>query len=165
MKFRRTALVVGTLGIGSALAVAALPAGATPGQGAHFASASDALDGDQLTASFHELGLGDSQPTEALSADAAINYVCADFAQDPTRDSFELDMKHASEQVTQTFASSTDGQVAGTLELPPVGAPCPAGTVNVGRESITYTNVVLADQTNGVTVLLPDQSYTGQTLP
>ena len=169
MRFRRTAVIAGTFGIGSALAVAAVPAGATPGQGAHFASASDRLDGDQLAADFRELGLGSSLPTEVLSADAAVSYVCGDVFLDPSsfyHDSFQFSMaQNSHRQVSQAFGTDGDGQAVGTLELPSVGAPCPAGTENVGRETIDYTNVVLADQSNGVSVALAPQSYAGQTLP
>jgi hypothetical protein len=126
----------------------------------HFIRASGALNNDgSLTVSFKEAGLGTNQNIDyALTADATATYVCVNrgganpSAQNKTTVSGPV-------TATGTFNSGKNGQVTAALTVspPPSDISCPPGQ-SLELASVSYTNVVLTDTTNNVSIALGDFS-------
>jgi hypothetical protein len=130
-------------------------ANSPPKPGAHFQSASATLEGTTLVASFREVGLGEGNVTETLSADATAEYACQNnggqFPNDPRKQSIEGPLS-----ATQDFPVAKNGHVEGSLSIsaPASTLDCPSGQ-HVVMVSVTYTNVTLTDVTNQTTVDIP----------
>jgi hypothetical protein len=124
----------------------------------HFIRASGSLNADgSLTASFKEAGLGTNQNIDyTLSADATATYVCVNrgganpSAQNKTTVAGPV-------SASGTFSSGKNGQVTASLTVlpPPSDISCPRGQ-SLELASVTYTNVVVTDTTNGVSIDLDD---------
>jgi hypothetical protein len=135
----------------------ALPASA---QNAHFVRAAGSLNNDgSLTVTFKEAGLGTNQNIEyVLTADATATYVCVNrgganpSAQNKTTVAGPV-------SAAGTFNSGKNGQVTASLTVqpPPSDISCPPGQ-SLELASVTYTDVVLTDTTNDVSVSLGDFS-------
>jgi hypothetical protein len=122
----------------------------------HFINASGTLNGNgTLTVNFKEAGLGTNQNiTYTLTADATATYVCVNrgganpSAQNKTTVSGPV-------SATGTFSSGKNGQVTASLTVspPPSDISCPPGQ-SLELASVTYTNVMLTDTTNGISITL-----------
>ena len=139
------------------VAVTALPALAVS---PHFINASGTLNANgSLTVSFKEAGLGTNQNIDyALTADATATYVCVNrgganpSAQNKTTVSGPV-------TASGTFASGRNGNVTASLtaQPPPSDISCPRGQT-LELASVSYTNVVLTDTTNDVSIAVGDFS-------
>lgn len=142
----------------------ALPASA---DSPHFVRATATLDGTNLTVSFKEAGLGTNQLiTYVASADATATFVCVNRGGANPSASNKTTV---SGPVTATgqFSSGKNGQVTASLTITPPGPggfSCPPGQ-NLAIAEVTYTNVAIADTTNGVIEPIPGTFSTGCLLP
>ena len=122
-----------------------------PKPGAHFQSATASLVGADLVASFREVGLGEGNVTETLSASATAEYACQNnggqFPNDPRKQSVSGPVS-----ATQDFPVAKNGHVEGSLSIsaPASTLVCPNGQ-HVVMVSVSYTDVTLTDVTNQVT--------------
>src|SRR5215217_1880485 len=138
-----------------AVALAAVPALA---QNEHFVRASGSLNNDgSLTVSFKEAGLGTNQLIDyTLTADATATYVCVNrgganpSAQNKTTVAGPVSASGA-------FNSGKNGQVTASLTVspPPSDISCPPGQ-SLELASVSYTDIVLTDTTNGISISVPD---------
>jgi hypothetical protein len=126
----------------------------------HFIRASGALNANgSLTVSFKEAGLGTNQNINyELTADATATYVCVNkgganpSAQNKTTVSGPV-------SATGTFSSGKNGQVTASLTVnpPPSDISCPPGQ-SLQLAEVSYTNIVLTDTTNNVSITVADES-------
>ena len=129
--------------------------------GAHFMSAGDSVNSaGALVATFDEAGLGNGNIDYILSADATALYACinggGNHPKAANKESFEGQLSQG-----DTFQAK-NGRVRASLVTGPLQAPsftCPSGQTRV-LASVSYTNVVLTDTTNNVSVTLADVSRT-----
>jgi hypothetical protein len=140
------------------LALMAMMATAAFAQNEHFVRASGSLNNDgSLTVSFKEAGLGTNQNIDyALTADATATYVCVN--RGGANPSAQNKTTVAGPVIaTGTFNSGKNGQVTASLTVspPPSDISCPPGQ-SLELASVTYTNVVLTDTTNNVSIALGD---------
>jgi hypothetical protein len=134
-------------------------AGAAATSGAHFMSATDSVNSSgALVVAFDEAGLGNGDINYTLTADATALYACINGGgQHPhaaNKETFEG-------QVTAggTF-QARNGRVRASLTTGPLAAPsfqCPSGQTRV-LASVSYSNVLLTDTTNDVSISLADVS-------
>lgn len=144
----------------AALVVMLAMAAAATAQNEHFIRASGSLNNNgSLTVSFKEAGLGTNQLIDyALTADATATYVCVNrgganpSAQNKTTVSGPV-------IATGTFSSGKNGQVTASLTVSPPASDitCPPGQ-SLELASVSYTNVVLTDTTNDVSIAIGDFS-------
>jgi hypothetical protein len=127
-------------------------------QSPHFIRASGTLNANgSLTVNFKEAGLGTNQNIDyALTADATATYVCVN--RGGANPSASNKTAVAGPVIaTGTFSSGKNGQVTASLTVSPpfqdIG--CPPGQ-SQELASVIYTNVVLTDTTNNVSIALPD---------
>jgi hypothetical protein len=149
----------------AAVAVTAI-AGVAYATSPHFITATDAIgtaaDVDDLVVSWKEAGLGNNQLINyTASADGTATYGCINGGGNhPSASNKET----VSGPVTAsgTFNSGMNGQITASLiaeEPGPGSFTCPNGQSFV-LASVSYTNVVLRDTTNGITEPLNNQSMT-----
>lgn len=126
----------------------------------HFIRADGSLNGDgSLTVSFKEAGLGTNQNINyELSGNGTAIYVCVNKGgKNPSASNKTAVAGPVS--ATGTFNSGKNGSVNGSLTVQPpfqdIG--CPGGQQQQ-LASVSYTDVVLADLTNNLTVDLGDFS-------
>ena len=131
----------------------------------HFVSASATVNADgSLTVSFKEAGLGDNVLISyTASADATATYVCVNkgganpSAANKTTVSGPV-------SATGAFSSSKNGNVTASLTLspppppPPATFSCPNGQKGPELAQVSYTNVSITDNTNGITQPIPGAS-------
>jgi len=123
----------------------------------HFVRAAGSINGDgSLTVSFKEAGLGTNQLIAyTLSADASVTYVCVNRGGANPAASNKTAVA-GPVNASGTFSSGKNGQVTAQLTVSPPSPgdfSCPKGQ-SLQIASVSYTNVVLADTTNGVTETL-----------
>ncbi len=157
------AIVIATAALVVMLAMAA---GALA-QNEHFIRASGNLNNDgTLTVSFKEAGLGTNQLISyTLSADATATYVCVNrgganpSAQNKTTVAGPV-------SATGTFSSGKNGQVTASLTVEPPASDisCPPGQ-SLELASVSYTNVMLTDNTNNVSIAIGGTFSSGCLLP
>jgi hypothetical protein len=145
----------------------AFAASAALAQNEHFIRASGSLNNNgTLTVSFKEAGLGTNQNiTYVLSADATATYVCVNrgganpSAQNKTTVAGPVSS-------TGTFNSGKNGSVTASLTVapPPSDISCPRGQ-SLELASVSYTNVVLTDTTNNVSINIGGTFNSGCLLP
>ena len=141
----------------SAALLFAAPALAAP----HFHSASSSVNSSgALIVSFDERGLGNLNVDYALTADATAQYACINGGN-----------KNPSAANKQSFEGSVsgggsfevkNGRVVASLAAGPLLAPqftCPNGQRRV-LAAVSYTDVVLTDISNGVSIDVADASRT-----
>jgi hypothetical protein len=126
----------------------------------HFIRASGNLnDNGSLTVSFKEAGLGTNQNIDyTLIADSTATYVCVNrgganpSAQNKTTVAGPV-------SATGTFNSGQNGQVTASLTVnpPPSDISCPPGQ-SLELASVSYTDVLLTDTTNNVSIIVDDAS-------
>jgi hypothetical protein len=152
------------LGIAAAAAMIALTVGSTlaaPPQtsGAHFMSASGSVDtSGALVVAFDEAGVGTSSITYTLSSDATATYACinggGNHPKAANKETFAGDVTGGA-----TFEPK-HGRVTGTVSAGPLsqGAfACPSGQRLV-LASVSYTNILLTDTQNDVSIAVADVS-------
>jgi len=129
-------------------------------QNEHFVRASGSLNNNgSLTVSFKEAGLGTNQLIDyTLTADATATYVCVNRGgANPSASNKTAIAGPVS--ASGPFNSGKNGQVTASLTVSPpfqdIGCP-PGQTQELA--SVTYTNVVLTDTTNDVSINLGDFS-------
>ena len=140
--------------------VAAFAATAALAASPHFIRASGSLNNDgSLTVSFKEAGLGTNQNIDyALTADATATYVCVN--RGGANPSAQNKTTVAGPVIaTGTFSSGKNGQVTASLTVspPPSDISCPPGQ-SLELAEVSYTNVVLTDTTNDVSIAVGDFS-------
>jgi hypothetical protein len=144
----------------TAIALVGLMSGAAVAQNEHFVRASGSLNSNgSLTVNFKEAGLGTNQLIDyTLTANATATYVCVNkgganpSAQNKTTVAGPV-------SASGTFSSGKNGQVTASLTVspPPSDITCPPGQ-SLQLASVSYTDVVLTDTTNNVSVTLGDFS-------
>ena len=126
----------------------------------HFINASATVNSDgSLTVNFKEAGLGTNQLISyTAAAQGTATWVCVNkgganpSAQNKTTVNGPVSK-------TGEFSSGKNGNVTASLTIqpPPSDITCPNGQT-LQLASVSYTNVVLTDTTNGVSVSLGDFS-------
>lgn len=134
----------------------------------HFVSAAATIKGTDLVVSFKEAGLGTNQLINyTASADATATVVCVNkgganpSASNKTTISGPVSASGA-------FDSGKNGNVTASLTLMPPAVPATFSCPNGQREAtaeVSYTNVAIADTTNGITDAIPGTFTTGCLLP
>jgi hypothetical protein len=119
---------------------------------AHFVRGPNAsLGSPELNLSWKEAGLGDTVSVDYLAtATAAARYQCVNRGgKCPAASNKEEVFDQVS--APGTFSSGKNGSITGQLTIqPPVGPlVCPGNQVKV-LTAVSYTNIALADLTNGV---------------
>jgi hypothetical protein len=150
-----------------ALALVGLMSTAALAQSPHFIRATGTPNNlGTLTVSFKEAGLGTNQNINyVLSADATATYVCVNrgganpSAQNKTTVAGPV-------SATGTFSSGKNGQVTASLTVspPPSDISCPPGQ-SLELAQVSYTNVVLTDTTNNVSITIGGTFDSGCLLP
>jgi hypothetical protein len=109
-----------------------------------------------LTVNFHESGLGANETVNiTLSGDAHAVYQWFNHGGNkPQGEPFNVDQTFA---VSGTFTSDQNGQIDGTLSVNPPSVDVFLATNHAANWipvlSVSYTNVVVTDTTNGVSTL------------
>jgi len=111
-----------------------------------------------LVVSFDERGLGNENIDYTLTADATALYACinggGNHPQAANKEEFEGQVS------TGASFEPKNGRVVADMATGPLLAPsftCPPGQTRV-LAAVTYTNIILTDITNGVSVNVPDAS-------
>jgi hypothetical protein len=129
--------------------------------GAHFMSASGSVDSTgALVVSFDEAGVGTSAIDYTLTADATATYACINGGGNhPKAANKET---HAGEVSGGGTFEPKHGRVTGSVSAGPISAgsfSCPSGQRLV-LAAVSYTNIVLTDTQNDVSVQIADTSRT-----
>jgi hypothetical protein len=156
MKYIKS-LLVATIALVAALAMAS-PASAVA---AKFHSATGSVNNSgALVVTFDERGLGEGNIDYTLTADSVAVYACinggGNHPQAANKETVNGDVSAAG-----SFESK-NGRVQASLTAGPISAgdfSCPNGQRLV-LASVSYTNIVLTDTTNGSSVSVPDTSRT-----
>ena len=125
---------------------------------AHFVSASSSINAGTgaLTVTFHEAGLGNTtQVTESLTADVQATFQWFNHGgQNPQGVPFNVDETITA---TGTFTSDKNGEIMGSLTINPPGVNEFLSTHHAANWvpdlTVSYTNVVVTDVTNGDSTL------------
>jgi hypothetical protein len=152
------------LSIAASIALVVLVAGsalAGPPQtsGAHFMSATGSVNASgALVVAFDEAGVGTSSITYSLNADATAVYACINGGNNHPK---AANKETINGDVTggATFEPK-HGRVTGSVSAGPISAgsfSCPSGQRLV-LASVSYTNIVLTDTQNNVSVAIADTS-------
>jgi hypothetical protein len=150
-------MVVAAVAAVAMLAFGAVSASAAP----HFMSASDAVaDSGALVVSWDEAGLGNGNIDYTVTADATAQYACINGG---SKNPSAANKRSFVGQVSGGGSfQSKNGRVQASLTAGPLsndGFTCPSGQRLV-LASVSYSNVVLTDTTNGVSITLADISRT-----
>ena len=133
----------------------------------HFVRTSAQLSGANLTVNFKEAGLGTNQLINyTASADATAIYVCVNKGGGNPSASNKTAVS-GPVSASGTFSSGKNGQVTASLTLQPPSSgsfSCPPGQ-SEEIATVTYTNVEISDNTNGVTADITGTFSTGCLLP
>jgi hypothetical protein len=148
-------------GVGAVAAVGALSVGVAAAGSAKFHSTSSSVSNSgALVVNWDQRGLGEGDINYTLTSDATALYACinrgGNHPEAANKEAFEGQVTAAG-----TFEAK-NGRVLGTLTGGPLLAPsftCPSGQARV-LASVSYTNIVLTDTTNGVTANVADASRT-----
>jgi hypothetical protein len=144
------------------IATAALAVPAALAVNAHFISATGTLNANgSATVNFKEAGLGTNQNINyELTADATLTVVCVNKGGANPSASNKTTVS-GPVSATGTFNSGKNGNVTASLTLNPPPLPsdfsCPKGQT-LQTASVAYTNIVLTDLTNGISISVPDIS-------
>ena len=125
--------------------------------GAHFFSATGSVnDSGALVVSWDETGLGNGNIDYTLTADATATYACINNGGHHPKAS-NKETVAASVSNGGSFQSK-NGRVQGSLTAGPLLDPsftCPSGQTRI-LANVTYTNIVLTDTTNNVSIGIAD---------
>ena len=133
--------------------------------GAHFMSATSAVNGDgALVVTWDEAGLGNENIDYTLTADATAIYACINNGGHHPKAS-NKESVHGSVSTGGSFQAK-NGRVKASLTAGPLTDPsftCPSGQTRI-LAKVTYTNIVLTDTTNDVVANPADVCRTFSTL-
>ncbi|HZB96676.1 MAG TPA: hypothetical protein VE268_12030 [Herpetosiphonaceae bacterium] len=122
----------------------------------HFIYANASLNHDgSLAVAFKEAGLGDNLLIhEVASATGTAVYAC--FTKSGNHPQASNKVGPTTLSASGDFPSGKNGQITGSLTIQPPAPTlsCPSGQV-LKLASVSYTNVVVTDTTNGVSTSLP----------
>ena len=145
--------------------VFALIAGPVMAANPHFVwyDASVNKSSGQLVVSWKEAGLGDNALVAyTASADSTAVWGCINGGNHHPRAANKETVTGPLSD-TKSFYSGKNGQITGAMTLGPIPATpdfsCPPGQ-HLRLIAVNYTNITLTDDTNGITVALPDASWT-----
>ncbi len=147
---RFTVLLLSLVLLGALFLVPAFAFASSP----HFINASAAFQGSgpNLVVSFKEAGLGDNQLIDyTASADATAVYACINGGGNHPKAS-NKETVSGPVLASGSFSSGKNGTVSASLTLSPPSQgdfSCPSGQQLV-LASVSYTDVAIADTTNGV---------------
>ena len=156
MRHLRLVMFAATIGALAALATQ----GALAGSAKFHSSSSSVNSSGALVVSFDQRGLGEGNIDYTLTADATAQYACLNGGgKNPSAAN-----KQAFEGAVAGGGSfeAKNGRVTASLTAGPLPAPeftCPPGQRRV-LASVSYTNIVLTDTTNGVSTGAADVSRT-----
>lgn len=123
----------------------------------HFIRASAALDQDgSLVVSWKEAGLGSNQLiTYTASAESTALYQCVNKGGNCPAASNKEEVS-GPVSATGAFSSGKNGSITGSLTVdpPPTALSCPGNQV-VALGAVSYEQIALSDDTNGITAALP----------
>jgi hypothetical protein len=155
----RRMLVVALFALAGLLTVATTASAA--GTGAKFKSASASVNGSgALVVAFDESGLGNGDINYTLTADATATYACINGGGNHPQ-AANKETKAGQVSTGGTFQSK-NGRVQASLQAGPLSAgsfTCPGGQRLV-LASVSYSNIVLTDTTNGTVANLGSVSRT-----
>ena len=149
---------IGIIAVLSLMLVAVTAAVALAAAPKFHSATSSVNNSGALVVSFDERGLGNENIDYTLTADATATYACINGGG-----------KHPQAANKETFADDVsgggsfepkNGRVVASLSAGPISAgdfSCPSGQRLV-LASVSYTNIVLTDTTNGVSTSVPDVS-------
>jgi hypothetical protein len=149
------AILLATVGLVAAMAFAA---GALADAPKFHAADSSVNSAGALVASWDERGLGNTNIDYTLSADASAVYACLNKGGNHPQ-AANKETVNAEVSAAGSFEPK-NGRVQASLTAGPPSAgsfSCPSGQRLV-LASVSYTNIVLTDTTNGVSTTLPDAS-------
>ena len=149
-----------------AVSVAALASAATASaqtSGAHFFNVGSSVnDAGALLVSYDEAGVGNSTVNYTIDTQASAVYACINGGSNHPK---AANKETVGSALTVSFSRDPkNGRVTGAT-WPPVGPVsagsflCPPGQTLV-LASVSYTNTVLTDTTNGISTAVPDASRT-----
>jgi hypothetical protein len=157
-----------TLKLSLALAVIGVAAltfgtvGASATSGAHFFTTSASInDNGALVVSWDEAGVGQATVSYTLSANGTATYACINGGDNHPKAANKATV-NGPVSAGGTFPRTKNGRVVGSLSAGPPSAgsfSCPSGQTLV-LAAVSYTNIVLTDTTNNVSVSLADISRT-----
>lgn len=135
--------------------------GAASADTGHFHSASSSVASNgALVVTFDERGLGNGDVTYTVTADATALYACINGGGRNPRAANKQQFE-GSVSGGGSF-EARNGRVQGEIRSGPLTAPqftCPSGQRRV-LASVSYTNIVLTDTTNDVSIGVPDAQRT-----
>jgi hypothetical protein len=125
--------------------------------GAHFFSATASVnDGGALVVSWDETGLGNEDINYTLSADSTATYACINNGGNHPKAANKETV--AGSVSTGGSFKAKNGRVQGELAAGPLSDPaftCPSGQTRI-LAKVTYTNIVLTDTSNNVSIAIAD---------
>lgn len=155
----RLSLAIAVVAV-SALTFWAASAAAT--SGAHFFSTNASInDSGALVVSWDEAGVGQQTVSYTLTANGSATYACLNGGGNHPKAANKATV-NGPVDASGTFPATKNGRVTGSLSAGPPGPgsfSCPSGQTLV-LASVSYTNIVLTDTTNGVTANLGSVSRT-----
>lgn len=156
---RKLSLALAVIGV-AALTFGTAAASAT--SGAHFFTTNASInDNGALVVSWDEAGVGQATVDYTISADGTATYACINGGSNHPKAANKATV-NGPVSAGGTFPRTKNGRVVGSLSAGPPSAgsfSCPSGQTLV-LASVSYTNIVLTDTTNNVTVSLADVSRT-----
>jgi hypothetical protein len=143
------------------LAIGFTGSAAFAANGAHFMSASASVNSSgALVATFDEAGLGNGNIDYTLTADATAVYACINGGGNHPKATNKETVQ--SPVATGGTFQSKNGRVQASLMTGPLSAgsfSCPSGQTLV-LASVSYSNIMLTDTTNNVSIGLANVSRT-----
>jgi hypothetical protein len=144
-------------------ALALMPISASATSGAHFFSATGSVaDNGALQVSWDEAGVGNALVNYTLTADSSATYACINGGGNHPKAANKQAVAGPLTSPVTGF-NPTNGRVKATngISVGPLASTltCPSGQTFV-LACVSYTNIVLTDDTNGVTVNIADVSRT-----
>ena len=137
----------------------ALTTASVLGVAAKFHAVSSSINNDgSLTVSFDERGLGNGNIDYTLTADAEATWVCLNGGGKNPSAANKRDFNATLEAMGSFEAKN--GRVIASISVGPPGPDdfsCPPGQ-RLRLASVSYTNIVLTDTTNGTSTSVPDAS-------
>jgi hypothetical protein len=158
----------GLLVLVAVLATAAVAVPTALAVSPHFIRADGTLNANgSLTVNFKEAGLGTNQLINyTLTADNTVTYVCVNRGGANPSASNKTTVS-GPVSASGTFSSGKNGQVTASLTVQPTGPgsfSCPPGQ-SLEIAQVSYTNVVLTDTTNNVSIAVDGTFDSGCLLP
>lgn len=158
-KTLKLTLTIAMVGV-AALTFWTVAASAT--SGAHFFSASGSVNNDgALVVSWDEAGVGQQQINYVLTADSTATYACINGGGNHPKATNKATFAGPLTSPSVGFLPQ-NGRVRGSISVGPLSAgsfSCPSGQRLV-LASVSYTNILLTDTTNNVSVSIADTSRT-----